>query len=99
MSSLFDLSQKVDALEEAIQHLLLDLKDAREETEVYKKRSEQFKIMLAEKDREIWNFQNQHKISKIVSSMVEGSHDLTELKLKINEYIREIDKCIAYLSE
>ncbi|HEX8547475.1 MAG TPA: hypothetical protein VF691_10975, partial [Cytophagaceae bacterium] len=48
---------------------------------------------------EIKNFQNQDKITKIVSSIADDTQNSNELKLKLNEYIKEIDKCIAYLSE
>jgi hypothetical protein len=54
---------------------------------------------LERQNQDLKNFQNQDKISKIVSSMAEDTQKNTELKLKINEYIKEIDKCIAHLSE
>lgn len=55
-------------------------------------------ITLREK---LSSFQNKDKIVKIVNSVVEEgeSEKTTELKRKINEYIREIDKCIAHLSQ
>lgn len=55
--------------------------------------------VIDEKDREIKNFQNRDNISKIVNTIAAESANSTELKLKINEYIREIDKCIAYLRD
>ncbi len=55
--------------------------------------------VIDEKDTEIKNFQNRDNISKIVNTIAAESADTTELKLKINEYIREIDKCIAYLRD
>jgi chromosome segregation ATPase len=51
------------------------------------------------KDAEIKNFQNQDNITKIVNTIAADAANATELKLKINEYIREIDKCIAYLRD
>ena len=48
---------------------------------------------------EIKNFQNQENIGKIVNTIAADAANATELKLKINEYIREIDKCIAYLRD
>ncbi|HXA02406.1 MAG TPA: hypothetical protein VNW99_10485 [Cytophagaceae bacterium] len=55
--------------------------------------------LIERQNQDLKNFQNQDKISKIVSSMAEDTQKNTELKLKINEYIKEIDKCIAHLSE
>ena len=49
------------------------------------------------KEEELNNFQNKFKISKIVGHVaVNGG--TAELKNKINEYIKEIDKCITHLS-
>jgi chaperonin cofactor prefoldin len=49
------------------------------------------------KEEELNNFQNKFKISKIVGHVaVNGG--TAELKSKINEYIKEIDKCITHLS-
>ena len=54
---------------------------------------------LGEKEQEIKNFQTQENIGKIVNTIAADAANATELKLKINEYIREIDKCIAYLRD
>jgi len=57
------------------------------------------KVKLEDKTIELKNSQNEDKISKIASSLAEESHKSVALKQKINEYIKEIDKCIAFLSE
>ncbi|MCC9168963.1 hypothetical protein [Pontibacter harenae] len=55
--------------------------------------------LVEEKDQQIKNFQNQENIVKIVDTIAGNTANSTELKLKLNEYIREIDKCIAYLQD
>ncbi len=45
------------------------------------------------------NFQKQHNITKIVNSIGADAKDTAELKEKIEAYIHDIDKCIAYLSQ
>ena len=55
--------------------------------------------LLEEKEQQIKNFQNQENIVKIVDTIAGNTANSTELKLKLNEYIREIDKCIAYLRD
>ncbi|PTX12237.1 hypothetical protein C8N40_11435 [Pontibacter mucosus] len=55
--------------------------------------------LLEEKDEQIKNFQNQENIVKIVDAIAGNAANSTELKLRLNEYIREIDKCIAYLQD
>ncbi|TPE44093.1 hypothetical protein [Pontibacter mangrovi] len=59
----------------------------------------QLEGQLDEKDQQIKNFQNQENIVKIVDTIAGNTANSTELKLKLNEYIREIDKCIAYLQD
>lgn len=47
---------------------------------------------------ELDDFKNQQKISKIANVISEKtSSNNAELKLKINVYLKEIDKCIAHL--
>ncbi|MHA6246971.1 hypothetical protein ACXYMU_03470 [Pontibacter sp. CAU 1760] len=55
--------------------------------------------LVEEKDEQIKNFKNQENIVKIVDTIAGNPANSTELKLKLNEYIREIDKCIAYLQD
>jgi TolA-binding protein len=55
--------------------------------------------LVQERELQIKNFQNQDNIVKIVETIAGNTANSTELKLKLNEYIREIDKCIAYLQD
>jgi chromosome segregation ATPase len=55
--------------------------------------------VIQKRDEEIKNFQNRDNIAKIVNTLAADGANATELKLKINEYIKEIDKCIAYLRD
>ena len=86
------LEDKIKKLIEVYDQSLLEVKELREEN-VF------LKSLVKNKEEEIKNFQNQFKISKIVTTLADDTHRKVELKLKINEYIREIDKCVAYLKE
>lgn len=48
---------------------------------------------------QVADFQNQDKITKIVSNTTVEKEESAELKHKLNEYIKEIDRCIAHLSQ
>lgn len=48
---------------------------------------------------QVSDFQNQDKITKIVSNTTVEKEESAELKHKLNEYIKEIDRCIAHLSQ
>jgi hypothetical protein len=50
------------------------------------------------RDEQIGGFHNQLKITKIVDSLNPEDGSVSELKKKVDDYIREIDKCIAHLS-
>jgi uncharacterized protein involved in exopolysaccharide biosynthesis len=54
---------------------------------------------LEEKDRALEDFKNQIKIAKLVNSIPVEEMESAELREKINNYIKEIDNIIAYLSE
>lgn len=94
------LSIELQALERKIHLLLKDHKSLKEENQFLKNENLQIKSVLHEKEEQINSFQNQIKITKIVNSIAVDTENenTTELKLKINEYIKEIDKCIAHLS-
>jgi regulator of replication initiation timing len=51
------------------------------------------------KEEQIDSFQNKIKISKIVNSIDSEGRDNSELKRKIDVYIKEIDKCIAHVGK
>lgn len=61
--------------------------------------NEKLKKMLEDKNQQVKDFQYQLEISKIVSSVVEGTGNQEELKNKLEEYIEEIDRCINFLSQ
>lgn len=94
-----ELLVKLDFFEYKIKSLLNELHSVKAELTKIKEENQDLKEVIGRQNQEIKNFQNQEKISKIVSSIAEDAHNPSELKLKINEYIREIDKCIAHLSE
>jgi predicted nucleic acid-binding Zn-ribbon protein len=54
---------------------------------------------LKEKDEALDHFKNQIKISKIVNNIPVENMESAELRARIDNYIKEIDKIITYLSE
>ncbi len=54
---------------------------------------------LKTKEQQLSSFQNQIKISKIAGSVGADRGDASNLKKKIDEYVNEIDRCIAHLSK
>ena len=54
--------------------------------------------LAREKEESLEHFKNQIKISKIVNNIPVENKASTELKERINNYIKEIDKIVDYLS-
>lgn len=93
------LHQGLVNLERRIQFLLDQYKRLENENQQLKAENKDLHQKIKLKEEQIGHFQNQYKITKIVGSVAEESEQATELKSVINEYIKEIDKCLAHLSE
>ncbi len=84
-----DVKQKAEKLIE--KHEILAEKNAKLLNEV-----EKIKQELEIKDQQISELNNKVKLLKIAGSVDAGG--TKEVKLKINEMVREIDKCIAQIN-
>lgn len=94
------LSTDLQSLERKIQLLVGDHKSLKDEIGLLRKENDELKSVLKNKDQQIDDFQNQEKITKIANNLSVGEGDGSgELKKKIDNYIQEIDKCIAHLSK
>jgi len=61
--------------------------------------NEDFVASLKLKQKEIFDLQEKVKLMNISKSVDTSKNEVKETKLKINEYVREIDKCIALLNK
>ena len=73
-------------------------KSLKEQVQLLKQENQELKSGLRSRDEQLLNFKNQIKISKIVDNLNPEDGSSSELKKKVEEYIREVDRCIAYLS-
>ncbi|GJM28327.1 MAG: hypothetical protein DHS20C17_09620 [Cyclobacteriaceae bacterium] len=92
------LIKELTLLERKIKLFINEHHSIREEIRILKTENGNLRSSLNRKEQKISDFQNQNKISTIVDNIATGGDDAAELKQYINEYIREIDKCIAQLS-
>ena len=79
--------------------LFLETESLKIQFEAVKEKNSLLKETVQKQEEQLKNFHNQENLSKIVTSIAEDTTQTNELKLRINEYIKEIDKCIAHLSE
>lgn len=92
------LKTNLSGLERKILVLLNEHKAVKDELRGLKLENHELKNDLKTRDDQLSNFKNQIKITKIVDHINPENGSASELKRKVDEYIREIDKCIAHLS-
>jgi chromosome segregation ATPase len=92
------LKTNLNGLERKILVLLNEHKSTKDEVKRLKLENYELKTDLNRRDDQLHNFKNQIKITKIVDHINPEDGSVSELKRKVDEYIREIDKCIAHLS-
>ncbi len=92
------LQNEFQSLERKINLLLNQFAGEKQKNEQLRIENQQLGEQLKSKTEQIQNFQNQIKISKIAGSIGTDSEDVSKLKDKIDDYVNEIDYCIAQLS-
>lgn len=92
------LKTNLNGLERKILVLVNEHKNLKEELKSLKRENQDLKTAVRSRDDQISGFHNQLKITKIVDSINPEDGSVSELKKKVDDYIREIDKCIAHLS-
>lgn len=93
------LRSELNNLERKLILLLNEHNKLKRDLQAARKENNDLREVIGEKESYIDDFQNKHKISKIVSGMGDSEGDMTELTEVLTEYIKEVDKCIAQLSE
>ena len=92
------LKTNLSGLERKILVLVGEHKNLKEELKGLKRENQELKEAVRARDEQIAGFHNQLKITKIVDSINPEDGSASELKKKVDDYIREIDKCIAHIS-
>lgn len=92
------LNQEINLLERKMGLLISEINSLRQENKRLNTENHELRGNLSQKDEQIAHFKNQMKISKIVQHAA-VNENTAGLKDQIDEYIREIDKCIAHISD
>jgi hypothetical protein len=92
------LKSNLSGLERKLLVLVNEHKSLKEDVKALKLENSELKSAVRTRDEQISGFHNQLKITKIVDNLHPEDGSVSELKKKVDEYIREIDKCIAHLS-
>ena len=93
------LASELSNLERKMKLLLNEYHSQKEELRLLKNDNDTLKSAISSKEAELNNFQNSYKMSSIVNSVAVDDVSTADLKQQLNSYIKEIDRCIAHLSE
>jgi hypothetical protein len=93
------LNNELQSLERKIRMLMTQHAKELKGNDDLRNKNEELKKLLESKEQQIQDFQNKIKISTIVDSISVGESEATEVKIKIDDYIKEIDNCINQLSK
>ncbi|EON75844.1 hypothetical protein ADIS_3735 [Lunatimonas lonarensis] len=91
--------EELQRLEKLVGHVVRKVKMLEKENEGLRKELTEVHAALKDKEEVLEDFKNQIKISKIVNKLPVETIESAELRGKIDNYIKEIDKIITYLSE
>lgn len=80
--------------------MLLEYCDAiKEQNELLLGDNEMLRKKIAELSAEYKELEEKHRILKLAKSVATTDEKTLDIKTKINDFVREIDKCIAILSK
>ncbi len=92
MKTLATIEKKVEMLMEYCDAL-------KEQNELLLGDNEQLRKKFSEISSELKDLEEKHRILKLAKSVAVTNEKTLDIKTKINDFVREIDKCIAILSK
>ena len=94
-----EASKIVENLEVKINHLISSHKAAVSESNKLVDKNNELSELVSQQQNEIVQLKEKVKMVKLAKSIEGSGEDTSKLKLKINEIVREVDKCIAMLNK
>ena len=89
----------IENIENKLTKFIDNHNELKSKLEIIEKENKKISLKLIEKKQEVLNLQEKIKLMNISKSVDVSNEDLHSTRLKINEYVREIDKCIALLNK
>ncbi len=94
-----EASKIVENLEVKINHLISSHKNVVSERKKLTDKNNELSELVSQQQSEIAQLTEKVKMVKLAKSIEGSGEDTSKLKLKINEVLREVDKCIAMLNK
>lgn len=94
-----EIAQIIDTLENRLEKLLAKIDGLEKTSRAMQQELSQAAMVMQKQSKEIETLKAQHDSLKIANSLLGSEENKRDTKLKINSLIREIDYCIAQLSD
>jgi predicted RNase H-like nuclease (RuvC/YqgF family) len=94
-----DIKSLVSNLEKKVEKLVDLHRESSKSISTLKQNNNELKKNIEEQKQTIKELEEKNKILRLSKSISDNNENTHELKLKINELIREIDKCTALLNK
>jgi chromosome segregation ATPase len=93
-----ELNQVVDQIENKVIELVGQLQELKSENGELKQTNEELRILLETEKKRNLDLEEQNKVAKIAKSVTLSDDDRKVQRKRLNEMVREIDKCIALIN-
>ena len=93
------IAEIIDTLENKVEKLFIKMKSLEKNNQDLKNELTETASLIQTQSREIEALKTQYETLKIANSLLGSDDNKRDTKLKINSLIREIDYCIAQLSD
>lgn len=93
-----ELVNVVDRIESKVLEMRNELENCKTENAQLKQENQSLASQLEEHKNRLGDLQEQNKVVKIARSVVLDEDDRKEQRKRLNEMVREIDKCIALIN-
>ncbi len=93
------LTKGIDSIEKKVDMLLEYCDALREQNDLLLNENEHFRIVSSELKSQLKELEEKHRVLKLAKSVAGTDEKTLDIKAKINDFVREIDKCIAILNK
>jgi phage shock protein A len=91
--------KNLDSIEKKVDMLMEYCDALKEQNELLLDDNEKLRKRFLDLSGELKELEEKHRILKLAKSVAVTNEKTLDIKTKINDFVREIDKCIAILSK
>lgn len=92
-------NKSLESIEQKVTMLLEYCDALKEQNQLLLDENQNLQKLNADLKNEFLTLEEKHRILKLTRTLAEGDEKTLDIKAKINDFVREIDKCIAIISK